>query len=107
MDKNLVESFCQSCAMPMEKSDDFGDNTKAMKKQLLHGRVRLGFCSLAHRLSSWYDSFLRRAAGYDRMGHLADRNHNHALGTFQKDKRGFIQLLSVHGDCMDTDRNCV
>ena len=33
MDKNLVESFCQSCAMPMEKSDDFGNNTKAMKKQ--------------------------------------------------------------------------
>jgi hypothetical protein len=33
MDKNFVESFCQNCAKQMEKSDEFGNNTKVMKKQ--------------------------------------------------------------------------
>ena len=41
------------------------------------------------------------------MGHLADRNRNHPLGAFEKDKRNLIQLLSAIGDCLDIDRNCI
>jgi hypothetical protein len=43
MDKKLVESFNQSCAIAMEKSVDFDNNTKAMKKKFYMDTLGWGF----------------------------------------------------------------
>lgn len=43
MAKNHLGSICQSCATPMEKSDDSGNNTKAKKKQFYIDSFGWGF----------------------------------------------------------------
>lgn len=45
MDKNHRGSFYQSYAMPVEKSDEFGNNTKALKKQFYIDAFYWGFVS--------------------------------------------------------------
>lgn len=103
MDKNHRGSFYQSYAMPVEKSDEFGNNTKALKKQFYIDAFYWGFVSWLIGYLLGIIFFLLRAVGYDRMGPLANRNRNHALGTFGNDKRRFVPLLSALADCLDAD----
>jgi hypothetical protein len=43
MGKNNIRLLCQSCAMPIEKSDEFVNNTKAIKKQFYVDAFFWGF----------------------------------------------------------------
>jgi hypothetical protein len=43
MGKNQFGLLCQSCAMPMEKTNGLGSNTKALKKQFYKDALIWGF----------------------------------------------------------------
>jgi hypothetical protein len=43
MDKNRIGLFCQSCAMPLGKSSEFDNNTKAKKKYFYKDAFVWGF----------------------------------------------------------------
>jgi hypothetical protein len=43
MDKNHLGSICQSCAVPMEKSNEAGNNTKAKRQRIYIDALVWGF----------------------------------------------------------------
>ena len=107
MDKNHIGLFCQSCAVPIEKSNESCINTKAMRKQFYIDAFFWGF--VLWLIGYLLGMILFFVVPPDMIGWviLPIGIVIYPLGAFEKDKRNFIQLLSAIGDCLDIDRDCI